>query len=73
MALTKPTRTHSSPRPVRTPAAQHGRDMGLADRAVDAESQFARLAGILVGLQVVGRAVGVVDRGDAGARHHPAR
>jgi hypothetical protein len=49
-----PTRTQSSPRPVRTPAGDHLVDVRIADHAVDARGELAGLARVLVGREVAG-------------------
>ena len=61
VAFMPPTRTHSSPKPVRTPAAIMRSRCVVADHAVDARREFTGLARVLVGAQVVRRAVGVGD------------
>src|SRR5215469_12480693 len=50
--------------------ADHGIDVGIADKAVGAIEKFAGIAGILVGDEVGGIAVGFVSGGDARFGEH---
>ena len=65
-----PTRTQSSPCPVRTPGAISPSNVPVPDQAIDADGQLTGVAGILIGAKIVRRAVRVVHGRDAARDSH---